>query len=890
MIEGEAGIGKTTLWREGLRLAKDKSLILTSRASQAETRLSFTVLGDLLEPTLDSVLPGLPPGQRGALEAALLLQSPTRSRPDSRAVSLAVYGALRSAASAGPLTIAIDDVQWTDPPSANALAFAVRRLVDVPVFVVATKRLAPGLSDPIDLGAVSGGVERLVLGPMEPASLGRVLRQSLGRQFARPLVQRIHAASGGNPFFAIEIGRALDSGFSDQVPGEPLPIPPDLQELLRDRLLTISTSARRMLVIAAASPDPSMRLLEAAGGDAARMDEAEEAGILRLKGSSIAFTHPLLASAVYGEASSRVRRDVHAQLAAVATDPEERARHLALSVRGPDDGVAVALDAAALHAEARGAPVAAAELYLLASKATPKDHLEELRLRRQGALGDLYAAGDFAGARSLNEQLIADLEPGPGRAYALYTLAVMSWHDLPRVKDLCTRALNEAGDDLQTRSWVLAELAWATLWGCDPAAAIPLAEKALAISRPEDVGQLRSALPVRALAGFMLGQDMSAHLERGMSLDDALGYGDLSTPGICLGRQQLWIGDIDTARQSLQDEFDRYVDQGHEALSWQVRTDLAEVEYRAGRWSLANRLVQEASDIVADVGWPNVLGYILPVKSAIESACGEVELARADGVEALTLSERLGDRWDEIRARAALGFLELSLGDHAACHAWLDPLVELTEGMGLRESGVFPFVPDEVEALVALGSLDTATRVTDRLEEQARDLDRPLALATATRCRGLIAAGNGDLGQAERDLSLAVRMHARVAQPFERGRTLLVAGVVHRRNKKKKSARDLLEDATAIFEEIGAPLWVAKARAELGRVGGRLSTRGGLTSTERRVAELAATGLMNKEIADKLFISVKTVEANLSRAYHKLGIRSRRELRASIENLDSTDG
>src|SRR3990170_648984 len=225
-----------------------------------------------------------------------------------------------------------------------------------------------------------------------------------------------------------------------------------------------------------------------------------------------------------------------------------------------------------------------------------------------------------------------------------------------------------------------------------------------------------------------------------------------------------------------------------------------------------------------------------------------------------------------------MGFLELSLGDAAAAHDWLAPAVQMTERMELREPGAFPFVPDEVEALVALGELEPAERLTERLDEQGRALNRPLALATAARCRGLITGARGDLAGAEEHLQRALREHTRTQQPFELGRTLLVAGAVRRRMRQKKGARDLIQRALTTFDDLGAPLWADRARRELARIGGRAPTSTGLTPTESQIAHLVAEGRTNREVAKALFVSVHTVEANLKRVYRKLDVRSRTEL------------
>ena len=312
---------------------------------------------------------------------------------------------------------------------------------------------------------------------------------------------------------------------------------------------------------------------------------------------------------------------------------------------------------------------------------------------------------------------------------------------------------------------------------------------------------------------------------------------------------------------------------GRENAAWEVMANLAEVGYRAGRWEAAAGDAREAHEILTETGWSDVLGEVLPVKAAIACAMGETQQARVDGTEALSACERFGDRWNEIKARSALGFLELSLGDHAACHAWLGPLVGLTEDMGLREPGAFPFVPDEVEALVALGELGAAVRLIDRLEEQGNARNRPIALATAARCRGLVAGARRDLPGAEEHFRRALELHDAVQQPFELGRTLLAAGVMQRRMRRWGPARERLLASLAVFEELGAPLWVATASTEVARIGGRAPAPATLTPTEEEVARLVAAGGTNREVAARLFMSVHTVDTHLRRIYRKLGVR-----------------
>jgi DNA-binding CsgD family transcriptional regulator len=239
---------------------------------------------------------------------------------------------------------------------------------------------------------------------------------------------------------------------------------------------------------------------------------------------------------------------------------------------------------------------------------------------------------------------------------------------------------------------------------------------------------------------------------------------------------------------------------------------------------------------------------------------------------------------------SALGFLELSLGNPAGAHERLAPLVQLAERMGLEEPGIFPFVPDEIESLISLGDFDGADALLERFEDQASTRDRALALASAARCRGLLSAARGDLDRAIASAEEALDHLGRVPQPFDRARTLLVKGQIQRRQKRKRPARETLDEALEIFEHVGAPLWAEKARSALGRIGGRPPAPTGLTPTEVKVADLVGQGMTNREVAAALFMSEHTVRANLKRIYSKLDVRSRTELAAVLAGSRPGDG
>ncbi len=357
LLEGESGIGKTTLWKRGVAAAAERGWrVLSTRPAESEAKLSYAGLADLLEAS-DDVIQALPDPQRNALEVALLRAGPEEgSSSDARAVSAAVLTALREAAAAGPVLIALDDVQWLDPSTASALGFAVRRLESEPIGLLLARREA-GAALPFGLSRAfpEDRIARIRLEPLSVDDLGVLLHARLGASLPRPTLKRLHEMSGGNPFFALEIARAELRG-ELRPTGAALPVPQTLREdLLRDRLRALPSSNREILLYASACSRPTVELLEAVAGStdvAGHLTKAVDAGIVEIDGDGVSFTHPLYGSAIYAEASREHRHRVHRQLAEVIEDPEERARHLALGTDDPDPEAAAALEVAAQAAVA----------------------------------------------------------------------------------------------------------------------------------------------------------------------------------------------------------------------------------------------------------------------------------------------------------------------------------------------------------------------------------------------------------------------------------------------------------------------------------------------------------------------------------------------------------
>jgi DNA-binding CsgD family transcriptional regulator len=904
LLSGDPGIGKTTVWKEGVAGALQKSYrILACRPVEAETRLSYAALGDLLEPALEEALPTLPEPQRQALEVALLRAASSKVRPDQRAVSLAVLGCLRSLASSSPFVVAIDDVQWIDPPSARVLQFVVRRLNQEPVGFLTAVRGAGAEDDALNITSAFAGerVHAVRIGPLSVDALDQALRARLGTGFRRTTLLHLHETSGGNPFFALEIGLALLRRGSDVAAGEMLPIPDRLHELIQDRLAGLPPRTLEALQIVAALSAPTLDAVAAATasprGVDRRLGPAIDHKVVEVEGDRVQFTHPLLASAVYQAIPYARRRELHAKLAAVVNDPEQRARHLALSVDGPHAAVSDALEEAARRGASRGAPQSAAELWDMARRTTSADRLEDLRRRTHEAGLAYFESGDTSVARKLLQKTVELSGPGPQRARALLDLGMIvateeGWR--PTI-DVFTRALEEAGDEPALRASIEQNLGYAWLFRGDVVASERHARAALdlaeALQEPRVLAEAYQAYP---FVHFLLGRGLDlAMLERGIALEQHMLEGFLShvlRPSYVLAQILKYSDRLEEARDKflllLADATERGIESPVLAV---LHFHLAELECRAGNWKAAHEHAHESLAAAQQTG----MAFYHPMAqfaiSLVEAHRGRVDAAELAAQEALRLAEAAGEILIMVLNLSVLGFVELSRGHPAEAHRYLARAIELKETMGVQEPAYFRIVPDDVEALVALGRLDEAEVLFGPFEEKARQLDRAWALATGARCRTLLAAARGDLSAALAAAGEAVRDHDRLPLPFELGRTLLVKGAVERRAKQKREARETLTQALDTFQKLGAPLWAEKARAELARIGGRAPAPLALTPTEGRVAELVAAGSTNREVADALFLSVHTVEANLKRIYRKLGIRSRTELASRFRSRPTGD-
>jgi DNA-binding CsgD family transcriptional regulator len=884
VLEGEAGIGKSTIWLAGVEFARSRGLrVLLSRPAEAESGLAHVGLGDLFEDALADVAPLISTPRRRALEIALLREEATNAPVDRRAIGVAVRDVLHVLSERKPILLAVDDVQWLDPSSSSALAFALRRLSASPVLVLLARRLVAG-AEPSALEQVLDAerVERLPVGPLSVGALHRLLHDRLGRPFARQTLLRIHELTGGNPFFALELARVLDV---DIDPLEPLPLPERLDELVRARLAGLPAVTRDALALAAALGTPSESLLVRAGVAADALAPAAAAHVIEREHGTIRFTHPLLSSVLYLDLGDE-RRSVHRRIARVVEDPLLRARHLALSSDTPDASAAAVLEDAATLAAERGASAVAAELAEQAVRLTPPAACDERRRRALAAARAHHGAGEWTRARTIATDLLAEADIGPLRAEALVLLAELE--GLHRSVPLLEEALGEAVSRPALQSVIQCRLAVAVRFKDGFDGALEHARAALELADDLDDDALRvGALALLTFFGCAVGDaDAPAHAARAYELATAAGDVELLRDATDALANVLDVcRDVDAGRALLEPAYHQWQERD-ELWAAGALYDLSWVELWGGRWQAAADYAARALDVSVQYGLDVPWNHL--ATAVIAAHRGRLEVARAHSELALQLGEDQLGLHTPVHL-GTLGFVALQSGDPHKAATWFDEAERTTMRLGWCEASKRWWIADHVEALLELGRLNDAMRILDRWEVDASRLGRDWVLAHVTRCRGLVAAAQGAVDEAVSLLQDAVAHHERVHDKFGRARALLALGIVRRRQRQKRAARDAIGAALAGFEELGAATWVARARAELGRIGGRTRTEG-LTPAERRVATLVAEGRTNREVAAALFLGERTVETHLSHVYAKLGVRSRAELARTFRPDEQSSG
>ncbi|MEV4573756.1 LuxR family transcriptional regulator [Nonomuraea jabiensis] len=843
VLRGEAGVGKTALL--DLAASRGGSMrVLRTTGVEPESDLAFAALHQLLRPVA-GLLDTLPGPQREAMRGALGLGGGASG--DRFLLAAGVLSLLAEAAAPDGLVCVVDDFQWVDRASADALLFAARRL--------ATERIAMLLAVRGD--APVKGVPPLRLGGLPEPAAAELLDAAMPPAVKRELV----AATGGNPLALREIVRRLRPG---QLAGrEPLPDPlPGGTQLFGEQVAALSDDARLVALLAAVESDLDLvlRASGAVGAGRVALQELEVAGLVRVEGASVRFRHPLIRSAVHEAAAPASRRAAHEALAGLS-EGDRRAWHLAAAALGQDESVAAALADTAARARDRGGYGDAATALARAAELTPAPHTRAVRLK------DAAMAAWLGGRPGQAESLLAEARDHAGgdRALEMEIAQLRGRFELNSGSAAEAVRILATGDSLD----MLADAAEAASYVGDTAAIAEIGRRAAAF--PE--GFLRDVL---AGIGLML-SDGTGHellrraLDRTGELTEAAGFLWATAAASYLGEADL-AADL-AARAGRVARVSGMVGQLPVVLEF-----VATGERIAGRLAESQALSEEGLELAREAGYANTVAAHLANLAVLAALRGEEETCRGHAQEALAIAipHRVGLRAGV--AAYALAMLDLGAGRFAAAHDRFTAIAAAGPGAG-HPTVVWRSTPDRIEAAVGAGDLEAARAALEAYERWSAQAATAESRALLTRCRALVGAGP-EKELPGQELEEALRLHA---NPYEAARTALLLGERLRRAHRPGEARPHLRAALETFRRAGAEPWARRAHGELRAAGESAEPARGpaldaLTPQELRIAGLVADGLSSKEIAAQLFLSPRTVEYHLYKIYPKLGIGTRTEL------------
>ena len=888
LLRGEPGIGKTSLLTFTADAA-DGFRVLQIQGHESEIEIPFAGLSWLLE-SLTGLLGQLPPVQAEALAGALQLGPAAGSGGERLAVATATLTLLAAAADAQPLLVAVDDGQWLDVPSLEAIVFAARRLQAEAIAVVITAR--PAVDVPAEVNRLLEALPEHTVPRLAPDAARELLAAQQAGLAPEVLAGRI-AEAAGNPLALLELPAPGDGG----LPVEPLRIGKRLEQAFGRRIATMPPPTRQAMLLVAAADAASDVLSQALAQDGlspADLEPAETAGLLVSERGAVRFQHPLVRSALYQSATATQRRAAHRVLASVfgaLSTPraqERHAWHLAAAAVGPDEEVAAALDAAADAAAARRSYATAMDVQERAAWLSWPGDDRAGRLMKAATMS--FPAGRVQAGLPLLDQVLE--ETG-------------NWRLRTEAQHCRCRILMWAGQPVAGRDLLIAEAnqveprdpAWSAIMRAHAAlTSATLGDQRLAAAEGQRAVELLAGLPdsltmpalvVRALTLAVSGPVAEARSLLARSEEPLQVWDPLDIDQILLAAAVAWSL-LEEPGESMR-WFERAVGAAREAsavgllpfqLSW-----LALAQWRGGKWPAAYANAHDGLALAEETGWRTQLPHSLAALATIEAAMGRAESCREHAAQAVALGRQTGVAIIEAHAAIALALLELGTGDAVAAVRHLEFVAGFAADHELGDPVLLNWAGDLAEALDRSGDRERARTVGELVAAEAERTGRPTESAVAARCRALLA---GDDEAAEEAFAEAFGWHARADQPFQEARTRLQHGELLRRRRRRADARAELTAALALFEQLGAEPWAARARSELRATGVTARPRHPgqqqLTPQELRVALVVADGATNAEAAARLFLSAKTVEYHLSGAYRKLGIRSRGKLVRALAN------
>ncbi|WP_144715676.1 AAA family ATPase [Curtobacterium pusillum] len=870
IVEGEAGIGKTSLLEETVRSAADAGFrVVRCTGTQGSAPVGHGGLHELLH-TLVPFADQLPPRQRAALRIAFSLEE--GPAPDRLVVGLATLGLLEEAAAHRPLLVAVEDLQWLDRSTVDALMFVVARLGSAHVLLVGTLRSGGD----VEFRAPSS-VERIPLGPLDPESARLVLDRH-APDLSDASRARVLRASEGNPLALRELPIALHEQGADRTAiSSRVPTTRRLERAFLDQLASVPEPSRRLLVLAAAADGAGLHdVMDAAGRLDLSVDDLrplEERGLVTVVADALRFRHPLLQSAVQSAATLREWVDCHLALAAATSGSHRAVWHRAAAALRRDEVLASELERVAQLARERGAHAESTEAFSRAATLSPGTNERGRRIAlaaetaREGGLTD--AAVELLRGLDLSEidahvlaevtftKVLLSLTAGAVALSRAEVAAVLE--RLPvgertedRMKILWGAAVIARGRNQPRDTWD--DLSRQIV---ETPSTSPMKPVALAVLAPlGDVAPLREQLP---------------------SIVPKLVRSPIELISLAIAAESLQ--DLETALTAWELCVERCHELGQAAELTQALRGRAGVLLLAGRLREGLADAEYAERLAGDTSQPLMASMAAATAARARVLLGDPAGARADIERSVRLSRATPLSMTGADARWAAGVAALVAGDHR------NALLELAQ-VTLHPTRALWAIGDRVEAAVRAGRPETVLDDIAEAERAARAYRSPYLSSLATRSRALVAPHAGARPLFEKAIELGQLSESRL----ETARTRLLFGEWLRRGRHVSEAREQLELAHGEFTTAGARAFADRAASELRAAGGRnaASTAVGataepLTPQELQVAGLAAQGLTNKEIADAVYLSHRTVSTHLYRVYPKLGIAARRQVAAALE-------
>ncbi|MCW3841552.1 AAA family ATPase [Micromonospora yasonensis] len=884
LLYGPAGIGKSSVLKVAAERLAPGTRILAARPAEVDSELPYLALIDLFADVLPHAQ-AIPAHLREALEVALLRAQRMDGVSDKLAIRLAVLELLRELANHGPVVLILDDLQWIDTASAEVLAFVARRLNTVHVAILAAERTDD--DDSMALRLSSEALTPVRVPPLSRLAITALIAGRGGGRLPAALVERVWRASGGNPLYAEELSRALLRDSSIAAPHVPLPVPGKLRPLLLQRLQGLDEETRACLLHAAMMSRPTLEQLRRCGVlPADGLDAAERTRLIEVSADgAVRFTHPLFRELIYSDATASQRRAGHAQVAIVMEGVVEKVRHLALGAAGPDEATAALADAAAEEAARRGAPATAAALARLAAQHTPPDGADSIAARLLACAQHAFAAGQMTAAREAASACLDKAGIRSVRVAARLLLIELAGWDATAKAHLAA-AEQESTDDIGSQAQVAlcaAEIAYYDRRHSD---ADRLAKLAETLARQtSDVDLVIRALNLQAIVTSALGRDGVPELH---AMAREMARGRPITTATMRARQwwamsSLFRGDFTAAMDEISHLETEVRAQGAVAQLMYVLQSATAIYRRTGHGADALRAGRECRQLFLDTGLTPWIGQAVAAQA--ECYAGSAETAVQLAKDAVRMCTAGGDReWLE-PCHIYHGEALLLSGQYQAAVTAFGHARELEAARTLGPQATWH--ADYGEALARTGRVDDAAEFLKQAYDSARRANRTLALLGLARADAIRACFAGESLTAIEALAAAIDTYGAQSYPLDAARASLTLGQLLRRVRRRSAAHEAISQAIDQFSQIGAAPWRALADAELDRLHNGVrhgrNTKS-LSGLERQIVELVRAGATNRQIAKEVHLSVKAVEANLSRLYRRLGVANRSEM---LRLLDS---